>query len=111
MRMYAIRRTFSIAICACASCGARMAFGARYRYIGGMSGIAADRGVVGVVTAAGGAARPLARALGLSPSTVQDWLSGRKPVPPQHLDALADVLGLDARRLHRLAARERGYRV
>lgn len=88
-----------------------MSFGIRYRYIGGMSEIAADQGVVGVVTAAGAAARPLARALGLSPSTVQDWLSSRKPIPPQHLDALAAALGLDARRLHRLAARERGYQV
>lgn len=109
--MYAYRRTPAIAIRACAPCGARMSFGARSRYIGGMSAIAADQTVIGLMTAGGATARTVARALGLSPSTVQDWLSGRKPVPPQHLDALAAALGLDARRLHRLAARERGYRV
>jgi len=64
-----------------------------------------------IIREAGGKAGPMSRATGVVRQVADQWLHGARPLPPQHIDAIAELLGIEAVELHYAAARDRGFRV
>lgn len=56
----------------------------------------------------------IAKRLGVSQAYLSDMLNGRRRINPPMLDKLADLLSIDRKsiaRLHKVGAREQGWRV
>ncbi|HEV7771714.1 MAG TPA: helix-turn-helix transcriptional regulator [Conexibacter sp.] len=49
----------------------------------------------------------LAKQLNLHPSSISRWVLGKRPIPRRYVQAIADALGVDPRRLARDVAPSR----